>query len=79
MVLPLTFGKKQEKKMMQLIGDVKCKISWGEPIAGVLQELSIKVNEGVFPFSEEMVDDLWAIPHWLELDFAQFIVGFVID
>ena len=34
-----------------------------EPIAGVLQELFIRFNEGVFPFSEAMVDDLWAIPH----------------
>ena len=34
-----------------------------EPITAVLQELSIRVNKGVFPFSEAMVDDVWAIPH----------------
>ena len=34
-----------------------------EPVAGVLQELSIRVNKGVFPFSEATVDDIWAIPH----------------
>ena len=34
-----------------------------EPITGVLQELSIKVNKGVCPSYEAMVDDVWAIPH----------------
>ena len=50
-----------------------------EPIVGVLQELSIRVNEGVCPFSEAMVDNVWAIPHLLELSFAQFIVGLIVD
>ena len=34
-----------------------------EPIMGVLQELSIRVNKGVYPFSKATVDDVWAIPH----------------
>ena len=34
-----------------------------EPIVGILQELSIRVNKGVCPFSEATVDDVWAIPH----------------
>ena len=34
-----------------------------EPIAGILQELSIRVHKGVCPFFEEMVDDIWAILH----------------
>ena len=50
-----------------------------EPIAGVLQELSIIVDEGVCPFTKAMVDDVRAIPHWLKLSFAQIIIGFVVD
>ena len=34
-----------------------------EPIMGILQELSIRVNKGGCPFSEEMLDDIWDVPH----------------
>ena len=50
-----------------------------EPVAGILQYFSVRVNKGVCPFSEAMVDDVWAIPHRLELDFGQLIIGLVID
>ena len=50
-----------------------------EPVTRVLQELSIRVDKGVCPFLEETVDDVWVIPHWLELSFAQLVIGLVID
>ena len=34
-----------------------------DPVARVLQELSIRVNKGVCPFSKAMVDDIWVVPH----------------
>ena len=34
-----------------------------DPVTGVLEELSIRVNKNVCPFSEETVDEIWVIPH----------------
>ena len=50
-----------------------------EPIARILQELYVRVNKGVCPFSKATVDDVRAIPHGLELAFAQIIGWLVID
>ena len=50
-----------------------------ECIAVVLQELSIRVNKGVCPFSKAMVDVIWVVPHLLDLSFAQIIIGLVIN
>ena len=67
MVLHLNCGKKmlknKKRKRCDSLVMLSIKSLEVEPVTGVLQELSIKVNKGVFPFSEAMVDDVWAIPH----------------
>ena len=41
-----------------------------ETISGVLQELSIMVSTNVYPLYEEVENDVWTIPHGLELLFS---------
>ena len=66
MLLPLNCGKtlKNKKgKPSDSLVMLSVKSLEVDPITGVLQELSIRVNKGVCPFFEAMVDDVWAIPH----------------
>ena len=51
-------GKPSESLVMLSIESLEV-----EPITGVLQELSIRGNKGVCPFSKTTMDDIWALPH----------------
>ena len=41
-----------------------------EPIAGIIQEFSIKVSKNVCPLIEAVVNDVWFVSHGLELSFS---------
>ena len=50
-----------------------------DPIAGVLQEISIRVSNDVYPLAEVVENDVWDVPHGFELTFSQLIIGLVIN
>ena len=50
-----------------------------EPIAGVLQEVTVRFREEICPLVKTSMDDIRAIPHGFELPFASLIMGLVID
>ena len=49
-----------------------------DPVAGILQKLSIRVNKNVCPLAKAVVNGIWVIPHRFKLPFSQVIVGLVI-
>ena len=50
-----------------------------EPIAGILQEVNIRVSKEIFSLSETSMDDIRSIPHEFELPFSSLITGLVIN
>ena len=46
-----------------------------EPIAGILQEVTIRVSKEVLPLIEESMDDIRAIPHGFKHPFLSVIMG----
>ena len=40
-----------------------------DPIARILQEVAVRVNQDVFPLAKAPMDEIWAIPHGIKLSF----------
>ena len=49
------------------------------PIAGILKEATIGVNEEICPLSKTSMDDIRAIPHGFKLPFSSLIMDLVVN
>ena len=50
-----------------------------ETIAGILQEVTVRVSKEIFPLAETSMDDIRAIPHGFKLPFSSLIMGLIIE
>ena len=48
-------------------------------IAGILQEMAVRVSKEVFPLVETLMDDIRTIPHGFKFPFSSLIMVLVVN
>ena len=50
-----------------------------ELVAGIIQEVLVRVSKDICSLVEEAVYDIWVVPHIFKIPFSQLIIGLVVN
>ena len=48
-------------------------------VAGIVQEVVVEIRKDICPLVEEIVENIWVVPHGFKLPFSKLFIGLVVN